>query len=437
MRMQARTFFSFVALLLLGVALLSLSYSAYRQQAAGSSVTIDLSTPEMTSQFSTGATHTQNDNVSYTTSGKQLLQSALVYQNVFMMGWGSENPEPSPGSYDWGDLDARVQHMRDTGATMMISLCCAPDWMKGGQPGETDWSKLTDAPLPDNYADFAELAKQVALRYRDVKYFQVWDEMKGFWSDSLNRWNYEGYTQMYNAVYDAIKSVRPDAKIGGPYVNIASSATYPTSMPAERSLDQSALAVLSYWLSHKHGADFIVVDGGPGPRDDVLNSGVTNEFAAGQFYADAANWIRKQPGGETLPIGWAEWYPGSSHDWNELDHFNAVMANDMIYTLKSGAFYAFPWGTQGDSSGFNLPETIMTSQGQPTPQYYTLKAFKDYFGPGTELYKATSSSPDITVLASSAKTMLVNHLGSSQTVNVNSIQVTLQPFQVLVIDTPA
>jgi hypothetical protein len=40
-------------------------------------------------------------------------------------------------------------------------------------------------------------------------------------------------------------------------------------------------------------------------------------------------------------------------------------------------------------------------------------------------------------LASSAKTMLVNHLGSSQTVNVNSTQVTLQPFQVLVIDTPA
>src|SRR5215467_3370931 len=109
MRIRSRTFFSFVALLLLGVGLLSFSNCAYRQQATGSSVTIDLSTQEMTSQFSTGATHIQDDNVSYTTSGKQLLQSALVYQNVFVMGWGSENPEPSPGSYHWGDLDARVQ----------------------------------------------------------------------------------------------------------------------------------------------------------------------------------------------------------------------------------------------------------------------------------------------------------------------------------------
>ena len=58
------------------------------------------------------------------------------------MGWGGGNPEPSPGEYDWGSLDVRVETMRRTGARMVITLCCAPDWMKGGEPGETDWSNL-------------------------------------------------------------------------------------------------------------------------------------------------------------------------------------------------------------------------------------------------------------------------------------------------------
>ena len=58
------------------------------------------------------------------------------------MGWGGGNPEPSPGKYDWGSLDVRVETMRRTGARMVITLCCAPDWMKGGEPGETDWSNL-------------------------------------------------------------------------------------------------------------------------------------------------------------------------------------------------------------------------------------------------------------------------------------------------------
>ena len=66
-------------------------------------------------------------------------------QNQHIMGWGGGNPEPSPGEYDWGSLDTRVEMMRRTGARMVITLCCAPDWMKGGEPGETDWSNLEES----------------------------------------------------------------------------------------------------------------------------------------------------------------------------------------------------------------------------------------------------------------------------------------------------
>ena len=58
------------------------------------------------------------------------------------MGFGGGNPEPSPGEYDWTSLDRRVDMMRRTGARIVVTLCCAPDWMKGGEPGETDWDML-------------------------------------------------------------------------------------------------------------------------------------------------------------------------------------------------------------------------------------------------------------------------------------------------------
>jgi hypothetical protein len=366
--------------------------------AAGSTsaiVTVDVTTPTLVSQFSTGATHTQDDQGSNTATGKQLLSSALVFQNVFIMGWGSSDPEPSPGQYDWTTLDSSVQLMRDTGATPIISFCCSPGWMRPAGY-QDDWTYLETAPDPTHVQDFANLAATVAVRYPDVKYFQVWNELKGMWSDSpgseipssASRWDYERYTTLYNAVYDVVKAVRPDAKLGGPN---------PTN--------------------------------------------ATDEFDP-HFFSDWSNWLRQQPnGGATLPFGWAEWYARRQQttDYQDLNHYNAIFAHDMIMTVESGAFYALPWGISSNNGlpgNYGITETMMTDQGQPTPVYFTLKAFKDYFGPGTQLYKATVSSPDITVHASQAKTMLVNHLGITQTVTVNGTTVNLAPYQVTVIDTP-
>ncbi len=382
-----------------------------------------------------GATMTENSKALSTDEGKQILQSSLGMINVQIMGWGADNPEPSPGQYNWGSLDARLQLMRDSGATPMITFCGAPDWMKGGNAGDTNWDNLDVAPLSQHYDDFAKLAQTIAERYPYVHYFQVWNEMKGFYSDSENRWDYEDYTTLYNKVYDAVKAVRPDAKIGGPYVVISSTNSYANANPAENTLDPKAMDVISYWLAHKNGADFIVVDGGPGTKDKVTSSGVKDEFAAGQFFADVDNWIHKQPGAGNLPIGWAEWYPGSSQNWNNTDHFNAIMANDLIATARSGAAYTLLWGVQGNRNGIALPEGIMTSQSKETPYTTTSKALKDFFPPGTQLATTTVSRPEsIAVLASSSKVLLVNKTGQPLTVNVNSTHTKLNAYQVSVVD---
>ena len=133
-----------------------------------------------------------------------------VWQNHHLMGFGTLNPEPAPGAYDWESLDRRMRLTDETGGRVTLTLCCAPDWMKGGAPGTTDWTRLEDDPLPEHFADFAALAAAAVQRYPQVERVLVWNELKGFYRTDLNRWDQEGYTALYNAVYRAVKAVRPD-----------------------------------------------------------------------------------------------------------------------------------------------------------------------------------------------------------------------------------
>ena len=239
---------------------------------------------------------------------EEVLRKTAPIQNQHIFGWGAFNPEPTPGQYDWTSLDSRVELMTRTGGIPVITLCCAPDWMKGGRLGQTDFNRLAEAPFAEHFDAFATLSAQVAARYPNVKYFLVWNEMKGFYNTAENRWNYEAYTSLYNKVYDAVKKVRPDANIGGPYVVLDTWGVPPTEAVSDvrgpwGTADQRALDVVTYWLKNKRGAEFIAVDGYIGPRD---NRPV--EDASGKFAALTA-WVRTRT---DLPIWWAEFHPTPS-----------------------------------------------------------------------------------------------------------------------------
>jgi len=339
------------------------------------------------------------------------------------MGWGADNPEPSPGVYDWSSLDQRIGLMRQTGGTPVITLCCAPDWMKGGTAGTTDWSKLEVAPTPDHYADFAALARQVALRYPDVKYFQVWNEMKGFWNGARNRWDYEGYTQLYNQVYDAVKSVNPTIQVGGPYVVIRGTPG---------NYDQRNFDVITYWLANKHGGDFIAVDSGD-------NSEMVNDpIGYLQKFQDVATWIRQR---SQLPIWWSEWYvsPFSSDTYSHS--FQSMLATTALMRMvQSGAAVELRWQPQGVAGSSYQgdqeslwSDTRVSGGGQAFPAYTWNKAIHTNFAPGAVLYRTTSSSPDVEVLASATTTLLVNKRSTSLTVSVNGNVITLAGYEVRLI----
>ncbi|RLU92092.1 xylan 1,4-beta-xylosidase [Streptomyces griseocarneus] len=393
-----------------------------------------------------GFTHTQysadlGDDGARGTAAK-LLSGDPMPQNQHIMGWGVDNPEPKPGTYNFGDLDRRVALMRKTGATPVLTLCCAPDWMKGGGD-RTDWSQksLEKAPLPTHYKDFAKLAGVVAKRYPDIHHFIVWNEFKGFFDESRNRWDYEGYTELYNLVYAEVKKQNPDNLVGGPYISMDShppeNATNASSLRGPwGSADQRNLDAIAYWNTHKKGADFVAVDGSSYTREnDRL---LPDEFGATQKFADVTAWLRRTTG---LPVWWSEWYvePPDANDnrrgWTE-EHRTAVQATAMQQLATAGAATAFYWNpeeTGDDCPGCLWRSTELKNGGTALPMLDLLSRFRKAFPPGAQFHDVSVTGADpgvLRVLASGASVLVVNTQNRAFTATVDGHVLNLGPYDV-------
>jgi hypothetical protein len=299
-------------------------------------------------------------------AGRNLLASTPgMIQNQHLMGWGTTSPQPSPGVYDWRSLDRRMALIRQTHGTPVITLCCSPDWMKGGASGRTDWSRLAVAPTPDHYDDFAAMAAAVARRYPDVRTFLVWNEMKGFWDARANGWNAAAYTDLYNQVYRALKAVDPKLQVGGPYVSMGS---WPQGVGGGRNsavagpwgmVDQRALDAVSYWLRHAVGADFVAVDGAASVHGGTFLVPPTQSV---EKFAAVDRWLRSKT---NLPIWWAEAYPvpfGSSARYSAADEAAAWVAAARALD-SSGADVALLWQPESSSSHRGLWTSTASSSG--------------------------------------------------------------------------
>lgn len=363
-----------------------------------------------------------------------------MVQNQHIMGWGASNPEPTPGDYRFTSLDDRIDFIRRAGGTPVITLCCAPDWMKGGTPGQTDWDQLTAAPLPEHYADFAALSAMIARRYPDVRHFMVWNEFKGFFDEENNRWDAEGYTELYNQVYTAVKAVNPRNHIGGPYLDMASP---PPDTAAGSSLsgpwgtvDQRVLDAFDYWLEHKNGADFVVVDGHATAEDSRSedggsDDGGSDEFATLEKFSAVSRWVQERT---ELPLWWAEWYvepTDSESDWSGRQQ-TAVRTAAMIEMAKSGVDMALYWNPPPDDEDCATclwTDTTSEDGGRPLPFLTTvLQNFVRWFPPGTRL-EEIPAPPEVRVLAQPRMLVVVNTQESPVTASIDGRQLQLAPYE--------
>ncbi len=392
-----------------------------------------------------GFTHTQHSadrgQDAARRNAAKTLSGAPMPQNQHIMGWGADNPEPRPGKYNFTDLDRRVALMRSTGTTPVLTLCCAPDWMKGG--GErTNWSQKSLETAPDraHYKDFAKLAGVIAERYPDVRHFIVWNEFKGFYDESRKRWDYEGYTELYNLVYKELKKRNRHALVGGPYVVMDSEAPGAGSDASRVSgdwgaVDQRAVDAVEYWDEHKEGADFVVVDGASYTRTG--NRPVPDEFRATRKFADVTTWLSRTTG---LPVWWAEWYvePAGENDgrktWTE-PHRVAVQASALMRLASAGAAGAFYWNPEEEGSdcpGCLWRSTELADGGGRLPMLDLLERFAKAFPPGTAFRDAEVGGEDaarVQVLAAGTSVLAVNTQDRAVTARIDGRQVELGAFE--------
>jgi hypothetical protein len=380
------------------------------------SVTIDYQAPSVVSKLEIGVTHTQamweSGHPDAVARVKKRLEEARIrYQNQHIMGWGANNPEPSPGVYNWSSLDRRIELIRSMAHTVpVITFCTAPGWMKASGK---DWN-MEERVADDHVQDFADLCRAVAQRYPQVEYFQVWNEFKGYWAKGGR--DVEHFTLMYNAFYDAVKAIRPDAKLGGPYLSLGG-----------RDLGVADRRMVETWCQHKHGGEFFTFDGWlegwpPGNKTEDWMMGRTHFF--GEFVKSFQTLTQR-------PVWISEFYGGHSKN----PQFTAANhASCYYHALLSGARLALLW--DGIGLGQLFSRTTTAEGGQPTPHGLVVQAFNRHFGPGTQLYQAKSSSADVEVLASREKIMLINKRPESVAVRLEGKELPLAGYDVRVLDTP-
>ena len=389
-------------------------------------VAVERTQPTGRSELIVGVTHTQYSVDSWGDAdavqrGRQLLDGLGGLHNQHIYGWGTRNPNPQPGTYDWRSLDRRIDAQRSLDGQQVITLCCAPDWMTRKGTHGSDYPNVP--PTPDNYGEFAALAARIARRYPHVKHYVVWNEFKGFWDRAANNWDYRAYTALYNRVWRALKDVDPSIQVGGPYLVIEGTGSremgkrgYASAEPITRRNKQA----LRYWLENKLGADFLAVD-----RKTVSGSHDRNRYTRAQ-YLELTRWfgsVSRSLRAETaLPIWYMEDYfvnAGSAA-------FQAAgLASMLAEHVRSGAAVSLRWGPQGQAGARPNPnkqslfsDTRHSDGGRPYPAYLAYWAVQRHFGRGTPLYRTTSSSPLVDALASRTHVLLINRSPSAIDVRV-------------------
>ena len=257
-----------------------------------------------------------------------------TFQNVSLMGWGTQDPEPVPGTYSWGSLDSRIEVMAATVPSnkRMITLCRRARMDEGGrkQPrvehgisgGFVALYRISLIPPPKLPSDTTGGIETRSVKLLPkVDYFDVWNEMKGFWDTATNSWNVQEYTTLYNDVYAAIKAVRaPSEGSAAPTHHLPPPIQYDH---ADASPIHGSFGERRPTRSQRHH-----LLAGPQDRRTVREygrgagfnrrerfSGEGRYFAAARpLGADAGQQLVHLPEGPVSPIMWAEFYPGIPFD---------------------------------------------------------------------------------------------------------------------------
>jgi len=361
-----------------------------------------------------GATLTQQTPLTETLPAA-LLDKSVGIVGVSLSGNGTDDPEPSPGVFDWSSLDSRMRQLQSVHASIMMRVFEAPPWMTGGVP--------KGAVRPRFYHAFAELVLDSAERYPMIHYFAIWNELMGYRSDP-SHWNYVAYTRLYNVVYSTLKGFNPSLNIGGPYAPFPPASVHSresTIVGPWGALDQNSLDTVTYWLAHKAGADFIAVDG----RTAFPSAVPSDPVGATTMFAAVDSWIEHQT---TLPIWWTEWYARSpklgSAEWN------ALSAYALIQLAYSGASSALIWDSEFEPGRSTATPGLWTAGTQTgtalTPVFNVLRG--EMIGTEVRLWSPVAGVEELT---NPGHFVAIDLTGQGRRISVLGRTVELPPYGIV------
>ena len=427
-------------------------------------VTVNREVSNGTSAYETGVTFTQDTmksgyDATAIARAKSYLGTATDYYNQHIMGFGAGNPWVGPtAQINYATLDERLGVITSIALSpghtrkLVLTFCGAPDWLTvpvgdHSLDGKSFTVPAKTPPDSSHYHDYGWLCAQIAAHYDGtngrplVEYFQVWNELSGFWDTANNTWDMAAYTSMYNEIYNQVRAVRPTANIGGPYITIEGTGSNLGGWAAESPIRTRQQLNLQYWFTNKSGAQFLSVQ--HNTKDGSDNNTYTDEALL--TYTDRFSSINSQlytlmdtyNNQVQLPIWYSEYY-GSRYT-SGLTYTGCMYASIHRNFVKSGTKVGLLWGPEElPTHNHSLfTKTDVSTGGQRMEPHATIfKYLHDNFAPGTALYAETSSSPDVEALASNDKTMLILKRNATKTVSLYGKTFTLSPYEVAFVDNP-
>ncbi|QPC80807.1 beta-galactosidase [Phototrophicus methaneseepsis] len=280
--------------------------------------------------------------------------------------------EPSPGNYNWSQVDTIMQHAQNQGIQVIARLGYVPEWAR---PTAEDQSTTLNYLTSENYADFAAFAAKFASRYKnEISQIIIWNEPNLSFEWGFQAVDPAAYANLLQAVYPVIKEANPDVEILAgalaPTLESADSANGMNDIDYLRGMYEAgagdsfdALAIHTYGFTYPAEAT---------PSSDTLN------FRR----AELLRAVMTEFGDEVKPVYITEM------GWNDHPRWaNSVTpAQRAQYTIKAfqWADENWPWAKtlcvwalRYPAPTYNYPDyfTLLTPAFQAKPIYY---AIQDY-----------------------------------------------------------
>lgn len=409
---------------------------------------------ETTSRLELSTTLTHNTfkypkNTSAVARAEDFLRQGVDCIGQFTMDWGAGNTNPEKDTYNFKYLDSRVQLIRRLDKKVVLTLCRCPAWMRREDP-----KKGADAaPRVDMYSEFAHMAADFIRHYKekglDIYAVNVWSETRGYWSQELSRWELEDYADLYNEVYDSIKTVNQSVLVGGPFMHIESSPKGRNMAQYNGSISYSDRQALTAFINKAKALDFFSIDRNLKEnaddtgysKDEVLKYTAFN----GVVHSELKGLLKEKF--PDVPVWVVDNQCLKGHYPTDVEA--AGLASMYRWHLLGGAAFVDKWQPEdeGDESTDTeqiAPEGMYTHTdsddgAQALPTYYVFRSFREHFPPGTKIVKSLSNNESVEALASGSAIMLINKHSTRHNVTINvtgreAITETLDSFEVKVIE---